>query len=692
MSQRPNPTPEQAAAIDACLRLKSGQLALFNAYAGTGKTATLEMIGEAVQKHAWRALYVCYNADMAREAETRLPPNVRCKTSHSLAYASMMRDHPSWKSRLGNLRPRDLQTALRISNPLEAQAICDAFSHFLCTPATTSSPVDAINTKLVEEAGWGFLESEDLAAVVRGCRTVYRSIFEGAQPALAIPHDAYLWAYIYSKPVVPYDIILVDEGQDMNRLMIRFIEQQMSAGKRVVAVGDTHQGIYGWRLAVNALEILAGRATCQLSLTESFRFPQNIADAASRLLNDFKGDPVRLIGRGAGRSAHIPSQCFVARTNAGLVQKAASLIQRGERLHFAATREADGFRPTVPYKFEEIRDVYGLWKGQSPESLKTPWLRQFSSFESVVKYASPDGGENAENKGGDAELKAIVKLIEEYGYDTPGLLQRIEAASVGPNDASWCLSSAHRSKGKQWDLVTLSDDFLPLDNPEKLAKIREKLSDREFAEAVNLLYVAATRGKVRVSYPENCTKYFAGDRTHIAGVPAPKLNCGTSPVVVSHKAKTETRSEAVNDTPEVDAVIEANRDSRGMLKNVQPLIDKARELERQLRHARVVAKAYETSAIGSVDKLEKTLREEMRQIGVDHIKVQPSTPYRRAEAKVAAGRIDAVAIEQNEVVAIDRGDNVALRQIARGDLPALMEALQWPSADPAQAAATRVAI
>lgn len=522
------PTAEQAAGVEISTKLKPGELALGNAYAGAGKTTLLKLIGGALPSLGWSALYVCYNADMAREASKTLPANVTCKTSHSLAYGPMMRRFPQWKSRLGNLRARDVQLAFRIGTAQEAQAVCDTFAYFLCSPldkANAAAPADTFTTRLVADAGWGFLDTSEAQAVVRGCKALFASTFENTGPKLPVPHDAYLWAYVHSDPVLPYDMILIDEGQDMNRLMIRFIRQQMAAGKRIGMVGDRHQGIYGWRLAVNALEIMDELATHRFSLTESFRFPQSIATPASKLLNDFKGDPVRIVGRGRGHPGFKPSQCFIARTNARLVHQAATLLRNGNaRIHFAATREIDGYKPTSPYKFEEIRDVYRLWSNQGADRLRTPWLRQFPSYETLLEYASPagqsTGADAGEEKGGDAELLAMVKLVDAYRYDTLDLLLSIEGAATSPENARWCLSSAHRSKGKEWDITTLSDDFLPLDDSAKMADIRSKLSKREFHEAVNLFYVAVTRGKSRIVYPQNCRNYFQG--------PAPATSVSTN--------------------------------------------------------------------------------------------------------------------------------------------------------------------
>ena len=60
-----NPTPEQSAAIDHCADPSHPNLML-NAYAGTGKSATLKLIDKASKIHP--ALYLVFNKRNADEA------------------------------------------------------------------------------------------------------------------------------------------------------------------------------------------------------------------------------------------------------------------------------------------------------------------------------------------------------------------------------------------------------------------------------------------------------------------------------------------------------------------------------------------------------------------------------------------------------------------------------------------------
>ena len=74
------PTIEQSAAIDAFL---SGGSLRINAFAGSGKTSTLQMLAQATAK---RGQYIAFNRAIVADAKARFPSQVNCSTIHGLAF------------------------------------------------------------------------------------------------------------------------------------------------------------------------------------------------------------------------------------------------------------------------------------------------------------------------------------------------------------------------------------------------------------------------------------------------------------------------------------------------------------------------------------------------------------------------------------------------------------------------------
>ena len=99
-------------------------------------------------------------------------------------------------------------------------------------------------------------------------------------------HAGYLKLYAMSYPRLDdiYDIIMVDEAQDINPVIHGIIVGQKNAGK--VIVGDCHQSIYSFCGSHNTLQSIA--ATQTFSLTQCFRFGWKISSIANVLLRNLQ--------------------------------------------------------------------------------------------------------------------------------------------------------------------------------------------------------------------------------------------------------------------------------------------------------------------------------------------------------------------------------------------------------------------
>lgn len=484
------PTPEQKAARDATLSLGEGEVLALNACAGSGKTTTTSYVAsEAHAVNGWRAIYICYNRDMAEAAQGRLPPSVQCVTVHSLAYRAV---GFRFKHKLGNLRPRDVMEWLRCGAD-DARAAVAAVNHFLCSEET-----EITADHVIEACG------DDDSDVRSLARRLWSRMCDAADP-VTMTHDGYLKLWVLSDPDLSgIDLILVDEAQDLNPVILQLVLGLVGKGARADFVGDTNQALYGWRLAIDAMREVAKIAEHNLTLTESWRFPQIVADMATKLLQTHKGSNLRFVGRGNGKpDLSVPSHCTIARTNAQLIAAAAEVAHGRNRLHFAATKVGDKFNPFGPYRFQEMLDVYALYSGAGrPQS---PHIAAFKSYRDLSAYAK---GEDVDVKDPDPELAPLVEFVDRYGRDVPLLLNDLASRACGPMETDHHFSTAHRAKGKEWNRVTVLDGFLPLDDRAKLLKWQDEHTEREFNEAVNLLYVAITRGRCGFAPPESSAQFF----------------------------------------------------------------------------------------------------------------------------------------------------------------------------------------
>src|SRR4051794_21404967 len=77
------PTHEQ---LEASRMFESGESFSIDAYAGSGKTTTLEYLARQTARHG---VYLAFNSSIVRDAKVRFPSNVRCSTIHALAWNSI---------------------------------------------------------------------------------------------------------------------------------------------------------------------------------------------------------------------------------------------------------------------------------------------------------------------------------------------------------------------------------------------------------------------------------------------------------------------------------------------------------------------------------------------------------------------------------------------------------------------------
>lgn len=464
------PTEEQQAAIDAFL---TSENLTIEAGAGTGKTSTLKLIGAAVPNK--RLLYVAYNAAIARESAASFPENVECRTAHSVAYRAIA---AKWgadlRARLSSPRMPARETAriLRVIYPIKvaedlmlaperiASLAMQTVQRWCYSSSPTIEHFHVPTLPRVEDAG----RVELVKAVLPFARAAWEDLSR-PDGALRFQHDHYLKLWALSSPRLPFDAVLVDEAQDSNGVVTGVVQDQTC---QVAAVGDRHQQIYAWRGATDAMDAFESKH--HVYLTQSFRFGQEIADEANKWL-EFMGATLRLRGHLA-----IPSRVEEVRDpRAILCRTNAAAITAVIRAHAAGVKVAlVGGGNEIVSLARAARELMNTGRTSHHE------LFVFTSWNMVREYVedSYDG----------SDLGVMVKLIDEL---TPeGVIRAIEGC-VDEKYASLTVSTAHKSKGREWPSVKIAEDF---DNPPE--DVEDAIEG--FGSEAMLAYVSVTRAQERL--------------------------------------------------------------------------------------------------------------------------------------------------------------------------------------------------
>jgi hypothetical protein len=264
-------------------------------------------------------------------------------------------------------------------------------------------------------------------------------------------------------PKLEGDYLMLDEAQDANPLVTALVLEQTHMQR--VAVGDSCQQLYAWRGAEDALSELPGR---ELALSQSFRFGPAVADEANVWL-DLLRAPLRLSGydRIQSRIGSLHrADAVLCRTNAGCMAAAMGLMKDGTRVALVG---GGGAILAMAYAAIELK-VGG--------TTSHPELVAFESWEQVRDYAEKDDD--------GADLKPMVDLIEEHGPD--GVIRAVKSLADEKN-AQVTVSTAHKSKGREWGTVKIGPDFYP---PKKDPETEKQLVPKSLAM---LAYVAVTRAR-----------------------------------------------------------------------------------------------------------------------------------------------------------------------------------------------------
>lgn len=459
------PTAEQARIIQF-----TGSRLVVKARAGSGKTTTFFQIAQAYPRE--RMLYLAYSRAIRDAAAQRFPKRqVDCKTSHQLAFPKFGKLLRHKISNHGNIPLRELANALDTSNWAFVKDVLDVLTNFMCSADmkfysdhfTRFNGKPNLTTKMVQYQ----------AEVVDAAEKVWIRMCDPDDPFPTV-HDCYLKLYQLSMPdlSLQYKRILFDEAQDANPVTSQIV---LSQSCKLTLVGDEHQQIFRYRGAVNALDHPFLNGVPRLYLTNSFRFGPNVAIVANALL-ELKGETVPVVGRGQVDTVtfNVPMgtehRCLISRTVMGVLESALAAAARGETIFWVGEIEN--------YKVQDLLDLYHFSRGELGDVKNKKLKADYKDYEEYKEAAEQTK---------DHEMLRSVRILETYeNEDIPAMVEHLKSLTVKEEmEASITVTTAHRSKGLEWDTVQLTDDYPDIFDPDMEPEARE--------DEINLFYVGVTR-------------------------------------------------------------------------------------------------------------------------------------------------------------------------------------------------------
>ena len=476
-------------------KFKKGDTIKIESFAGTGKTTTLEQLFENYPTK--QILYLVFNKDMQTEAKTRMKKfgNVKVSTIHALAHSFYKREFKNTVLEHYDISPLVIQELFGLEDLMSACKILDEYKEFL---ASSNSIVDLkkeiptnldIDKEILDKTLKEWKEKKEYLFFLPDKRVKFRFskfivdiLKKQLSGEIHITHDTYLKLFQLSKPnLSKYDIIAVDEAQDITKAILDIVTIQPSLK---IFVGDRYQNIYGFRKTINALEEIETPHTYELNI--SYRIGQPIADLSMNILSKRYNTPIKIIGNNVSKVSSeselkASDKVFkLARKSITLLLEAQECLERGVR-----------------YRFKGGISKYGV-------STALNFLKYGSIYyngERINKYKIREIYDETE----DPEL-GILLAIESRFKTEENLNLLILNEELSEKDAEVVLTTAHRSKGLEWDNVELLNDFelIPSaiaskgDIEENDDSLSITLSDKQ---EFNLFYVAITRAKKNLILP-----------------------------------------------------------------------------------------------------------------------------------------------------------------------------------------------
>lgn len=469
------PTPEQEVAVAV---FRSGKHLALQAGAGTGKTTTLTMLARADRRHG---RYIAFNKSIAADAAAKFPPNVSCRTAHSLAYAEVGRRFesrlrsprkPAWRSaaELG-ISPR---TQLRIGDRTVtdkglAYALVRTVRRFCFSADATPRLHHVPRLRGLHEEE---LHHQLAQFILPYAHRAWEDLQNPAGGAMRFEHDHYLKMWALTEPAIHGDYLLLDEAQDTNPVLEEIFTNQR-AHAQLVMVGDSAQAIYSWR---GARDVMTGFDGEQLALSRSFRFGPALAQEANRWLTLVES-PIRLTGTPAITTTIGPADspdAILCRTNVGAMLAVMQLLADNRRVALVGGGGA----------LEELAIAAGQLK--SGRRASHPELVLFSTWGELQEYAEFDPSGQ--------DLLPLVDIVDEHGVEV--ILAAVRKLSE-EHDAEIVVSTAHKAKGREWPCVRIGPDFEPAPDEETDAQGRP-LPMPIPPEEARLAYVAITRARLHL--------------------------------------------------------------------------------------------------------------------------------------------------------------------------------------------------
>lgn len=301
------------------------------ARAGSGKTSTI-VEGFKYLPKGKKTLMVAFNKSIAEELKQRAPSYVDVMTLHSLGFraikqsfgAGVILENDKCNELIKTLIGDDYDMWEVNQSIAKCVSLCKGF--LVDTPARIGDLIDKFGIEIFDYTREKFTE---LVIKTLGLCKAKKDV---------VDFDDMIWfPFVYRLNVGKFDVVFVDEAQDLNQAQIAMVLSANKMDGRIIAVGDPAQSIYQFRGAdseaiPNFIEKLKAKT---LPLSVTYRCPKKVVALAREIVPDIEAADNAPDGTVEEVPAEQilklvqPGDFVLSRTNAPLIKHCMALLKAG---------------------------------------------------------------------------------------------------------------------------------------------------------------------------------------------------------------------------------------------------------------------------------------------------------------------------------------------------------------------------
>ena len=461
---------------------------IVEAVAGSGKTFTIVKAAHLIPL-AHKAVFLAFNKKIATELGNKLPDHVESKTLNALGWA-LCRYRIGKHITVERNKTRDLLDKHLPEEAREVQAelmsiIGKAKSHGLIPPGmrTPRGTYEATDEKWLE-----LMDRYDVDPNGCGAATFItwtnKLLKAGLEEQNVFDFDDQLYVPVaLDLPAWGYDWVIIDEAQDVSHVQRTLLRKFLKSNGRLIAVGDSHQAIYGFRGADSQSLANIGRVfkAETLPLSISYRCPRKVVEIAQQFVphiecSETAEDGEVLSPTSWAVESFSDDDLIVSRTTAPLIELAYRCISEGKKVHVLGREIGKG-----------LVNVVKKAAGKRVTTIEDFFPRLDSWRERQMRKAEKD----------EAKLAAIMDKIDcinvlAAGLDTVAELIKAIETIFSDSQGGTTLATVHKAKGLEAPRVFILN---PDSMPSKWARQAWQMEQER-----NLQYVAVTRALETLVY------------------------------------------------------------------------------------------------------------------------------------------------------------------------------------------------